>query len=178
MKKLLLGIGIIVLLGAGCAPSGKPANAPKQEPGQQSSSAATGGARQPLPEIKAPKTPIDVSGWQKFVTKAGIVVNYPTGGGYSPTWTYQVLAAGDSRLQGACYVASGVAYERTPVPGYDDACQTATTIDGSAAGARTDYFAFRKDGRINLITFTKKYPAGFDMDEYAATLDRIIKNLD
>ena len=178
MKKVLLGIGILMLVGAGCAPAGNAPKAPEQQSGAQSSAKhASGAGLQPLPEAKAPKTPIDDSAWAKLATKAGITVSYPTKGGFSPQWNYQPLAADDSHLKGTCYVTADTSYERTSVPGYDDACQTATTVDGSAAGTRIDYFVFRKDGRVNLFTFTKDHPAGFDMDEYAATLDRIISDL-
>jgi hypothetical protein len=177
MKKIFFGIGILVLLGAGCAPADQAPGKSWQEP-ESKPVARAPGALQPLPEVKAPKTPIDDSGWERYATKAGIVVNYPTKGGYSPTWSYRMLMTDDPQLKGVCYEAADAVYERTLIPSHDDACQTTTSFDGSQAGTRTDYFAFRKDGRVNLLTFIKEYPAGFDMDEYSATLDHIIGRIE
>ncbi len=179
MKKVMIGIGILMLLGAGCAPAENAPKAPEQPDtnAQSSVKPAVNAGMQPLPETKAPNKPIDDSAWEKFTTKAGIVISYPTKGGFSPMWTYKPLAGDDPGLDGTCYVTPETAYKQASVAGYDDACHTATAIDGSAAGKRTDYFTFRKDGRVNLVTFTKEYAAGFDMDGYAATLDRMISDI-
>jgi hypothetical protein len=128
---------------------------------------------QPLPEVKPPKKPIDESSWSKTETKAGITVTFPTKGGFAPFWSYQALSDEDPHLRGNCYVTADTVYEKTSFALFTDPCQTTTSFGGEA-GTRTDYFTFKTGSRINMITFTRNYSAGFDMDEYGAVLDRII----
>lgn len=178
MKKILLGIGMIILLGAGCAgtpPVSENSNGNENAPSANNSNAPSGEVSlQPLPEVVAPKNPIDESLWSKAVTKSGVTIAYPTKGGFAPTWTYQSLAKDDEHLKGNCYVTPDTVYSKTDFPGFTDACQTATAMKAGPA-TRTDYFVWKKGNLMNLLTVTKNYPANFDMDEYGATVDRLIK---
>ncbi len=132
---------------------------------------------EPLPEVKPPKNPIDVAAWSKMETRAGVTIVFPTTGGFSPFWSYQSVSSDDPHLRGNCYVTADTVYEKTSFTGFTDACQT-TTAFGQGPGTRVDYFTFKTGNRINMVTFTRNYPAGYDMDEYGAVLDRIIREID
>jgi hypothetical protein len=195
MKKTFLLIATIALLGAGCSQESVPQN-PQTEADIQAESASSTSSDTPseTPEIvsgdlkkmpapdtsKAPQ--MDVSTWSTTELKIGVKLTAPTKGANAPTWTYSLLANDDSHLKGNCYVTEATVGQRTDVAGRADSCLTTTALD-AGPGTRTDYFVFRKEtpdaagkqvSRTHLFTFTKVYPAGFDMDAYAATLDQII----
>jgi len=198
MKKFALLIGTVAavaLLGAGCAQTQNQgtttntnANANTPASGDQANS---DGAHAPeaanlkdLPAIAPPATPIDDSAWTATTTKAGITITTPTKGGTAPTtWAYSILDNNDPHLQGDCYVTADTVYKNTADNHYKYSCQTTTELNAGPS-ERTDYFVFRvmstdKKGKettqTNLVTFTKKYPAGFDMNAYGATVEHIIE---
>lgn len=226
MKKLLLLIGTILVLGAGCGQHtaevvpqngtdelvGSSSSSPLEQPpratdvtigGQdehvESASAST--SQQP-PEVQ--KNPvadlkelpavdptlaasIDDSAWIHAATRNGTAtVTSPTKGSYSPTWTYTLLANDDPHLKGNCYLTDATIYKRTNFSGVENVCQTTTSLT-PGPGTRTDYYIFhdvfegssgKQVTRTHLLTFSKIYPAGFNMEEYSATIERIINILD
>ena len=181
---LLTVAATLVILGAGCTSSPAAPTAVNPSPTSAASSTSPVVAKNlKLADLKdlpattpVDKSVVDESTWDKFTTKSGVTIIYPTKGTYAPHWSYSILKSDDPHLQGSCYVSENAAYKRDKVDGYVDACQT-TDAFGPGPGTRTDYFVFRND-KINLITFTKDYPAGFDMNAYGATLERIIGIID
>jgi len=193
MKKTAIITGTlaaIVLLGAGCAPTPTPAPSNQEQtqtPTQNWPETAAPGELKDMPEITELKTPIKNDDWITTTTKNGITLKTPNKGATAPTaWTYTLLKNDDSHLNGDCYVTDTTVYKKTTGFGFENACQTTTEIkDGP--GERTDYFVFHsgyvngKNERIDqahLFTFTKKYPANFDMNAYSATLLNIINIID
>ena len=197
MKKFALLIGTVAavaLLGAGCAqnPSqGTTTDANANKPAFGEDQANPDGARAPeaanlkdLPAIAPLATPIDDSAWIANATKAGITIKTPGKGAAAPTtWAYSVLDNNDPHLQGDCYVTSDTVYKNAASSSYKYACQTTTELNNGPS-ERTDHFVFRtswtdKKGKevtqTNLVTFTKKYPAGFDMNAYSASVEHMIK---
>jgi len=195
MKKAAVMYGMlaaIVLLGAGCAPEPSSTEKPVQEQTNSSSKDTQTEAKEPnelkeMPEITALKTPIKNDDWNLTTTKNGITLKAPTKGATAPTtWTYTLLDNNDSHLKGDCYVTDATVYKKTSGFSFENACQTTTEIK-SGPGERTDYFVFHsgyvnnKNTRVDethLFTFTKKYPASFDMNTYSATLLNIINIID
>jgi len=200
---LLIGtVAAVALLGAGCAQEptapdqGAATNANTNTNANANTSAFGGdqantdGAHAPeaanlkdLPAITPLATPIDDSTWKKTATKAGITIATPGKGGGAPTaWTYSILDNNDTHLQGDCYVTADTVYKNTTDNHYKYSCQTTTELNAGPS-ERTDYFVFRtsstdKNGkdttRTSLVTFTKKYPAGFDMNAYSASVEHMI----
>jgi hypothetical protein len=205
MKKFALIIGTVAtvaLLGAGCAQepaapeqgaatnANANANTPAfgdQTPATNTNAPLTIGELKDMPALTALKTPIDDSTWAMMTTKTGVTLRTPGKGGGAPTaWTYSVIDNNDPHLQGDCYVTSDTVYKRTEVSGYENACQTATEFNAGPS-ERTDYFVFytftsdskgNQIKRTNLLTFTKKYPTGFDMNAYSASVEHIIGIID
>ena len=191
MKKLTLLMGtavVLALLGAGCTeePGTPAANAPAAQNANMNAPANV--ALKDLPAVKSLPDPYDDSAWVATTTKTGVTLKAPVKGSFAPTWTYTLLDNNDPHLQGGCYVTADTVYKRTKFTGYADgtACQTTTELN-PGPGERTDYFVMQTSWtnskgvpvpRTNLFTFTKKYPAGFDMDTYGATLERVIKIID
>ncbi len=201
MKKFALLIGTVAavaLLGAGCASTTEPgaetntnANANANTPafggdqtGSDAGHAAEAANLKDLPAVTPPATPIDDSAWTSTLTKAGITIKTPGKGATAPTtWAYSILDNNDSHLQGDCYVTADTVYKNVTDNHYKYSCQTTTELN-AGPGERTDYFVFRlmstdKKGKettqTNLVTFTKKYPAGFDMNAYGASVERMIE---
>ena len=196
MKKIALAVGTIaalVLLGAGCAPASEPSaetnnnavSSTNQSKAEANANSAIG-APEALPEITPPAVAIDDSAWTATTTKSGITLKTPTKGATAPTsWTYSLLDSNNPNLKGDCYTTDATVYQKATGFSYANACQTTTELN-VGPGERTDYFVFRtaytnSKGKsieqINMFTFTKKYPAGFDMNAYGATLERIISDI-
>jgi hypothetical protein len=204
MKKLALLVGTVAavaLLGAGCAQTPAPeqgtatntninANANAHTPafgGDQTNSDSTHAPEaanlKDLPATTPAAKPIDDSAWIATTTKTGITIKTPGKSGIGPTtWTYSILDNNDSHLQGDCYVTADTVYKNATDSSYKNACQTTTELNAGPS-ERTDYFVFRvmstdKKGRettqTNLVTFVKKYPAGFDMNAYSASVEHMI----
>jgi hypothetical protein len=195
MKKAILLIGTVVMLGAGCSQQNVSQTPPTSvdtniDSGSSSPSGvppltpqATDGGLTDLPAVDASKAPpMDASTWSKTALHIGLTLTYPTKGLNAPTWTYAFLATDDSHLKGNCYVTDATVYKKTDFTGFDSACLTTTAL-AAGPGTRTDYFTFNKATtdstgkavmRTHLFTFTKTYPAGFDMDGYTATLEKVI----
>ena len=199
---------VLALLGAGCAgkpaanspqqPSSPAANSP--QPAANSPQPAAPSAAQPsvnngttaelkeMPAVKSLPDPFDDTSWVTTETKTGVALKVPVTGSFVPTWTYALLKNDDPHLKGNCYVTEDTVYKRTEFTGYENGsvCQTTTELN-PGPGVRTDYFVFH-DGYANskgvqvtethLFTFTKTYPAGFDMDTYSATIERVINIID
>lgn len=193
MKKIALAIGTIaalVLLGAGCAPASAPTtetnNNAVSSTNQSVNNNGSTGAPEALPEITPPAVAIDDSTWTVTTTKSGVTLKTPTKGATAPTaWTYTLLASDDAHLKGDCYATDATVYQKDSGFSYAQACQTTTELKAGPS-ERTDYFVFRTSytngkgksvEQINMFTFTKKYPAGFDMNAYGATLDRVINDI-
>ena len=197
-------VAAVALLGAGCAQEpaapeqgaatntniNANANANANTPAFGGDQANNDGAHAPeaaslkdLPAIAPLATPIDDSAWVATTTKAGITIKTPGKGGGAPTaWTYSILDNNDPHLQGDCYVTADTVYKNATNSSYKYACQTTTELNAGPS-ERTDYFVFRtsstdKKGkettRTSLVTFTKKYPAGFDMNAYSASVEHMI----
>jgi len=205
MKKFALLIGAVAavaLLGAGCAqePAAPEqgaatnayanANTPAfgdQTPATNTNAPLTIGELKEMPALAPLATPIDDSAWVTTTMRSGVVLKTPSKTALTPTsWTYSVIDNNDPHLQGNCYVTSDTVYKRTEVSGYENACQTATEFNAGPS-ERTDYFVFytfstdskgNQVKRTNLLTFTKKYPAGFDMNAYSASVEHIIGIID
>lgn len=128
-----------------------------------------------LPAFTAPTTPFDTSTWETVTTRAGITLSYPIKGSYAPTWAYERVRSDDPRLKGTCLVTPDAKYERTNFSP-ETACQT-TTAFAEGAGTRVDYFVIKNGENFELITFTKTHPAGFNMNDYSATLDHVMRNI-
>ena len=201
MKKFALLIGTVAavaLLGAGCSQeSASPdqggatnVNTNANTPAFGGDQENTDGAHAPeaadlkdLPAITPLAMPIDDSTWKKTMTKAGVTITTPVKGVGAPTtWTYSILDNNDPHLQGDCYVTADTVYKNTTDNHYKYACQTTTELNAGPS-ERTDYFVFRvmstdKKGKettqTNLVTFTKKYPANFDMNAYSASVEHMI----
>jgi hypothetical protein len=200
MKKFALVIGtfgVIALLGAGCAPeSAAPVSQPSAQNNQPVMNTPTVAVPIPylselkdFPAITTLATPIDENAWATTMTKTGVALRVPDKGATAPTsWTYAVIDNNDPHLKGDCYVTEDIVFKETSMDEVNlgNACQTATEFkDGPST--RTDYFVFHTGWtdskgvpvtRTNLITFTKKYPAGFDMNAYSATVRHIIRIID
>jgi len=195
MKKLIFSIGLITLVGAGCA--NQPTNtntAPQPSPSASSNAPApspSGNMNNPsptptpstpsetdletLPAFTQPSEPIDDSAWESKTLKSGVSIKYPTKGVYAPNWSQSILAKDDASLRGNCYVALGTKFNKQDFGG--DTCQTTTAFD-VASGTRTDYFVIKKSGVINLFTITRNYGVGFDMNGYSATVDHILRGIE
>jgi hypothetical protein len=201
MKKFSLLIGTIAavaLLGAGCAQepaaseqgaatnTNANANTPAfggDQTNSDGSHAPEAAGLKDFPAITPLATPIDDSTWKTTMTKAGITITTQGKGGGAPTtWAYSILDNNDPHLQGDCYVTADTVYKNTTDNHYKYSCQTTTELNAGPS-ERTDYFVFRvmstdKKGKettqTNLVTFTKKYPANFDMNAYSASLEHII----
>lgn len=191
MKNLFPFIGLVILFGAGCAPQ------PPSSPITPTSTASPTPAPAPVvtpdpPQRKdPPTTPIinlkeappvvptdqpleDDSKWATL-TRNGVTATYPTTGPNAMKLTMTLLANDDPRLQNGCFVTKATVSKRTNFPNYDlpKPCQTITAF-GAGAGTRVDYFVL---GR-HLITMSKTYPAGFDMDGYDRIVEKVINILD
>ena len=198
---------VLALLGAGCAgepatnspqqPSSPAANSP--QPVVNSPQSATPSATQPsvnngtaaeLKEMSAitpPSAPIDDSTWKATTTRAGVTLKLPIKGTFAPNWTYTLLDNNDPHLKGNCYVTDAAVYkDEASFTDFKNACQTTTELNPGPS-ERTDYFVFQTSHanskgdevtQTNLITLTKSYPAGFDMDAYSAVVEHIIKLID
>ena len=205
MRKLTLIMGtvaVLAMLGAGCAdepgaetpaantPANAPVNTPVNAPTAENSNANVplNVVLKDLPAVKSFSDPYDDSSWVTTTTKTGVALKVPIKGAFAPTWTYALLDNNDPHLQGGCYVTADTVYKRTKFTGYADGtvCQTTTEIN-PGPGERTDYFVFHDGGmnskgvqetRTHLFTFTKKYSAGFDMDTYGATIERVVNIID
>jgi hypothetical protein len=184
MKKLLVTLSVIALVGAGCA--GQKAADKPQESGSTNPQVAgqpvsdvptTPGGQQESPAVNAPEKPIDDSAWVATTTRAGVTITAPVKGSYAPTWTVTILKKDDPHLQGNCYVTTSTVYKKTPVTGFENACQTSTAFSADA-GVRTDYFVMQVDTQLVLITFTKTHAANFNHNDYSATLDHVISIID
>ena len=192
MKKFALITGtfaVLALLGAGCA--GEPATN-----SQQPATPAAPAAAQPsvnngtvaelkaMPAITPSAEPIDDSVWKTTATRAGITVKMPVKGSFAPNWTYTLLDNNDPHLKGNCYVTDATVYnDETSFADLSNACQTTTELNPGPS-ERTDYFVFQTSyanskgaqvTQINLITLTKSYSAGFDMNAYSAVVQQIFK---
>jgi hypothetical protein len=195
MKKLPLIMGAVAvaaLLGAGCAEQ-PAAQAPQPAatntaPGQTAPKTVGAGELKDLPAVKSLPDPFDDSSWVTTTTKTGVALKAPVKGTFAPTWTYTLLKNDDPHLNGNCYVTEDTVYKRTEFTGYESgsACQTTTALN-PGPGVRTDYFVFHNGyenskgvqvTETHLFTFTKTYPAGFDMDTYGATIERVINIID
>lgn len=135
-----------------------------------------------LPSIAAFPKGEDSNTWNSFTTKSAVTIIYPSKGRYAPKWTYSILANNDPRLQGGCVVTDDTVYKKTSFAGSwgegANVCQT-TSVFGAGPATRVDYFVFPwSDGRVHLLTITKTYPAGFDMDGYGAVVDHMIGSID
>ena len=203
MKKLLATLCLLGLVGAGCTsskepvtnnpentdststnqetqtpttPNPTPTPSPAPAPAEEQEEVSESNGLQSFPTATPPATPINDSTWTQTVTRTGVTITAPTTGTYAPTWTYTVLPANDVKIVDKCYVTSDVVYKQSnsPTEGY---CHTATAFDENA-GTRTDYFLAVGTTRTDLWTFTKTYPAGFNHNDYNATLNHIIGILD
>lgn len=131
-----------------------------------------------LPPITPPNPPIDDHDWITRTTRFPVLaIQYPSQGPLAMTWTDQLLNKDNVHLRGNCYVTANTIYKKDPFPNYLAACQTSTNFRADH-GTRIDYFVVRGDNGIHLLTFTKKYSAGFDMDRYGATLDHVLNIID
>ena len=188
MKKLLVTLGVLALAGFGCAPndpaslstpsnSPVPVTQPMPVPGTSTPDTSvvnvTPGSLQQLPDITPPTLTIDDSTWIATTTRTGVTIKAPVKGTFAPTWTFDVLSKDDAHLQGDCYVTTSVAYQKTAFTNHTSACQT-TTAFSAEAGTRTDYFVFRRENNIYLITFTKVHGANYNQNDYSATIDHAI----
>lgn len=193
MNKLLIAFSILAVAGFGCAPNdpstlstpvtSRAPNAteittnPTPPTAQITTPTNDPSTLQELPSFTPPGTAIDDSTWVTTTTRAGVSVTAPVKGTYAPTWTLDILASTDPHLQGNCYLADGVAYQKTSFSGFENACQT-TSAFSVEAGTRTDYFVMRNETNAYLITFTKVHSANFNMNDYSATLDHVINIID
>lgn len=184
MKKLLVTLSVLALVGAGCAgqkvedkPQGSGSTTPPVATAPVNDVPATTGGLQTLPAYTAPEKPIDDSAWVSTTTRAGVTIKAPVNGSYAPTWAFAILPASDAHLQGDCYVTTNTVYQRTTFPGLEHACLTSTAFSADA-GTRMDYFLVKNGSQIELVTFTKTHPANFNHNDYSATLDHVIGNLD
>lgn len=180
MKKLFACVALSALCGAGCvSPEVPSSKTPLTEETVQPTSSTPVLGLAPLPSIVASKNGIDDSDWKMTVTKPPeLAITYPVKGPYAVNWTHQLLKNDDVHLQGNCYVTQETKFQKTDVVGYaGNVCQTTTAID-AASGVRIDYFVLRMDNAIHLLTFTKKYSAGFDMNAYSEVLDYVLRIID
>jgi hypothetical protein len=193
MKKFALLIGAVAavaLLGAGCAQeptapeqgAAANANANANTPafgGDQTTSNNTNapltiGELKEMPALAPLTTPIDDSTWITTTMRSGVVLKTPSKTALTPTsWTYTLLDSSDSHLKGDCYVTANTVYTKTSFSGFENVCQTTTELNAGPS-ERTDYFVFHTGKQTQLFTFIKKYPAGFDMNAYSATIEHII----
>lgn len=187
MKKYLLLLGIVVMMGAGCD-----ATTDTQTTTGDQAQSDTSAAQEPttpppaqtglqvLPAIGADAAAdVDVTGWSKTTLRSGAEITVPVKGTYAPTWTYTLLENDDTHLQGGCYVTDATVYARTTFAGRENVCLTTTAL-ADGPGTRTDYYVFTSDavkGKTQMYTFTKTYPAGFDMNAYGAVMERVIVDL-
>jgi hypothetical protein len=194
MKKLALIIGTVAavaLLGAGCAQTpaapeqggatntnvnaNSPASGGDQTNSNNTNAPLTLGELKDMPAIAPLATPIDDSAWITTTMKSGIVLKTPSKTTFTPTaWTYTLLDSNDPHLQGDCYATEATVYKKTSFSGFENACQTTTELN-AGVGERTDYFVFHTGKQTQLFTFIKKYPVGFDMNAYGATVEHIIE---
>jgi hypothetical protein len=189
MKKFALITGtfaVLALLGAGCA--GEPTtNSPQQSssPAAQTpaKNSAIAGLKE-MPAITPPAEAIDDSAWKTTATRAGVTVKMPIKGPFAPNWTYTLLDNNDPHLKGNCYVTDATVYkDEASFADFTDACQTTSELN-PGPGERTDYFVFQTSyptskgaqaTQTNLITLTKSYSTGFDMNAYSAVVQQIFK---
>ena len=195
LKRLLIIFSVVfVFTGAGCSVRPKSITVP-QPPAVQSpttsnttaaSSTVTTKKVADLKELPAvvPNSELtkDDQAWTRTVTRSGVTITAPTKGRYAPTWTYTIVDKNDPNLQGKCYVTDATVYKKTDFENWINVCQT-TTEFGSGPGTRVDYFIFSSfaidnKNKVNLFTFTKTYPAGFDMNGYGVVLNNIIGIID
>ena len=134
-----------------------------------------------LPAIAVFPTGEDSNTWSSFTTKSAITIIYLSKGRYAPKWTYDILAKNDPRLQGGCVVTDDTVYKKTSFASWGvsaNVCQTTSSF-GAGSATRVDYFVFPyTNGRVHLLTITKIYPAGFDMDGYGAVVDHMVGSID
>lgn len=170
-------LAAVALLGAGCAQEPAAPAAPETNTPVSSSASNTPivfGEPKELPPTTELAQPIDDSAWITNTMKSGIVLKTPTKTTYTPTsWTYTLLASDDAHLQGDCYMTENTVYAKTAFNGRENVCQTTTELNDGPS-ERTDYFVFHTGKQTQLFTFVKKYPAGFDMNAYGATIAHII----
>ncbi len=176
----------MALLGAGCAKPNESPNAKNENNQKPAENIPAVSDMNELPAITPSATPIDDSAWKTTTTKTGVTLRAPIKGSYAPTWTYTLLANDDPHLKGDCYVTENTVYKRTTGFSFETACQTTTALNAGPS-ERTDYFVFhsyyedsagKQVAKNNLFTFTKKYPANFDMNAYSAVLEHIINIID
>lgn len=187
MKNMFPLIGLVVLFGAGCTTKALPPIAQKSpeppvpaaviapDPPKQKEPPATSIANlKEAPPVIHTEQPLEDDSKWATLTRNGVTATYPTTGPNAMRLTITLLANDDPHLHGGCFVTKATVFKRTNFPNYDPGpCQTITAF-GAGAGTRVDYFVLGH----HLITMSKTYPAGFDMDGYDRIVEKVINIID
>lgn len=97
------------------------------------------------------------------------LLQFPTKGVYAPKFTVKVVNANDPALKEGCYDAIGGGnVEHLTLQGVDF-CRVTHALNPPSVAIDTEYWTTKKDTRVAVITFTKKYSTNtstFDVNTY------------
>lgn len=108
--------------------------------------------------------------WQTYRnTTLKFLLQFPTKGVYAPKFSVKVINESDRSLKDGCYDEFGNGtVQRLTINGFNF-CRVTHTPNPPNIAVDTEFWATKKDARIAVITFTKKYTTStgsFDVESY------------
>jgi len=167
MKRLLIPLLALAIIGAGCSPE---PSSPTPPSGSTSGNTTTTTQPTPTPSTDtsatghtdgmATLTPAKTdSTWKTYVNVAlGFSFMYPTKGTYAPQWEVKVFKDTDAQVHGGCYAVTGgeVGEPSMPMVGSQMFCHTSASEGAAGSTYFTDAYSTPFGHAIVVLVFTKQ----------------------
>lgn len=170
LAKYIIAAGVLVLAGGFgyryYKQNGLPAFS-TPAPSSQISPSTPNGTSSQTP-VRTPPN-IDAT-WQTYRNNAlQFLLQFPTRGIYAPKFTVKVVTENDPLVKAGCYdEIGGGTIERVALSGVDF-CRVTHALNPPSVAIDTEYWSTKKNGRLAVITFTKKYSTStpsFKIEDY------------
>ena len=169
LAKYLVIAGVVVLAGGFGYRYYRTNGLPSFSNSTPSPIASSTQATTPTPATTVTQPTVDATCQTYRNSALKFLLQFPTKGIYAPKFAVKVLNANDSAIKDGCYdEIGGGAIERVNLNGVDF-CRVTHALNPPSVAIDTEYWSTKKDTRIAVITFTKKYSTStpsFKVEDY------------
>jgi hypothetical protein len=202
MKRLLIPLLALAILGAGCSSAPTTTSTDNASTSTTTTttppaSTDTSGSTTTTQNASGSLTPATTDAtWQTYTNVSlGFSFKYPTKGTYAPQWTVKFYKDTDTAISGGCLAASGAQANPSSMPmvGSQMFCHTSASEGAAGSTYFTDNYATAIGHTVVVIAFTKRVTNSglipncsakfsavstacvpFDLTAYEAALDGIV----